>query len=129
MRRVILTVVLAGSLINTGFSPVAAAEEPPVVNEPAPAPTVIPYLTPATSGDPEEMLAALRRRVKYVFVLYQENRAFDAYFGSFPGARGLYSQKPSATPGFYQPIVTPDGTTTLIHPFRIGPRAPGKLPK
>ena len=122
MRRVILTVVLAGSLINTGFSPVAAAEEPLVVNEPAPAPTVIPYLTHATSGDPEEMLAALRRRVKYVFVLYQENRAFDAYFGSFPGARGLYSQKPSATPGFYQPIVTPDGTTTLIHPFRIGPR-------
>jgi phospholipase C len=25
-------------------------------------------------------IAALRKRVKYVFVLYQENRSFDSYF-------------------------------------------------
>ncbi|MGI4942079.1 MAG: hypothetical protein ACRYHQ_16210, partial [Janthinobacterium lividum] len=35
-----------------------------------------------------EKVALLRQKVKYVFVLFQENRAFDFYFGTFPGAHG-----------------------------------------
>ncbi len=66
-------------------------------------------------------VTALRKRVKYVFVLYQENRSFDSYFGTFPGADGIYSNAPSATPGFTQEIQKVDGTFGPISPFRIGP--------
>ena len=64
----------------------------------------------------------VRARVKYVFVLYQENRSFDSYFGTFPGASGLFSQAPNQTPGFVQPLIDTDGKTIAISPFRIGPR-------
>ncbi len=70
---------------------------------------------------PEEMTTLLRQKIRYVFVLYQENRSFDSYFGTFPGADGLFSQKPKDTAGFYQPLINTDGTTGTIHPFRIGP--------
>ncbi|MGP8025424.1 MAG: alkaline phosphatase family protein [Acidocella sp.] len=66
-------------------------------------------------------IALLRKHVKYVFVLFQENRSFDSYFGTFPGANGFYSQPASQTPGFYQPIMNVDGSMGVISPFRIGP--------
>src|SRR5271166_3006643 len=66
-------------------------------------------------------IALLRKHVKYVFVLFQENRSFDSYFGTFPGANGLFSQPASQTPGFYQPIMNVDGSMGMISPFRIGP--------
>lgn len=67
----------------------------------------------------EAKLALLRDKVKYVFVMFQENRSFDFYFGSYPGADGLYSQPAAQTPGFVQPIVNVDGTVGTISPFRI----------
>jgi phospholipase C len=70
----------------------------------------------------EQLAALLRQRIKYVFVLYQENRSFDSYFGTFPGADGLFSQPPKDTPGFDQPLMNTDGTMGAIHPFRIGPK-------
>ncbi|HLI76353.1 MAG TPA: alkaline phosphatase family protein, partial [Acidobacteriaceae bacterium] len=66
-----------------------------------------------------QKIALLQQKVKYVFVLFQENRSFDFYFGSYPGAHGLYSQPPAQTPGFYQQIVNTDGTIGTIQPFRI----------
>lgn len=65
--------------------------------------------------------ALLRRKIKYVFVLYQENRSFDSYFGTFPNAEGIFSHPAKDTPGFYQPLTNVDGTAGVIHPFRIGP--------
>ena len=38
----------------------------------------------------------LRKKVKYVFVLFQENRSFDHYFGTYPGADGLVATFPGA---------------------------------
>ena len=66
-----------------------------------------------------QKLALLQKNIKYVFVLFQENRSFDFYFGSYPGAHGLYSQPPAKTPGFYQPIVNTDGSIGTIQPFSI----------
>jgi phospholipase C len=66
-------------------------------------------------------IALLRKHVKYVFVLFQENRSFDSYFGTFPGANGLFSQPAADTPGFSQPIENTDGSMATISPFRIGP--------
>ncbi len=71
---------------------------------------------------PQQMTKLLRQKIKYVFVIYQENRSFDSYFGTFPGADGPFSQEPKGTPGFYQPLMNVDGTTGTIHPFRIGPK-------
>jgi phospholipase C len=68
-----------------------------------------------------ELIEHLRKKVNYVFVLYQENRSFDSYFGTFPGAEGLFSRPATETPGFHQQLVSTDGSLTSIHPFRIGP--------
>jgi len=72
----------------------------------------------------EEKLRLMRSRIKYVFVLFQENRSFDFYFGSYPGADGLYAGPNGPyiadnIAGFRQPIVNIDGTVGTITPFRI----------
>lgn len=84
---------------------------------------LFPEVTPlAAQAQPQETLVRLlRQHVKYVFVFYQENRSFDSYFGSFPGAAGLFSQPSVATPGFTQTLVDTDGSQTTVTPFRIGP--------
>src|SRR5208283_1912195 len=67
----------------------------------------------------DQKLELLRKHIKYVFVLFQENRSFDFYFGTYPGARGLFSQPASETPGFYQPIVNTAGQVETVSPFLI----------
>jgi phospholipase C len=85
-----------------------------------------------------EKLELLRRKVKYVFVVFQENRSFDHYFGTYPGANGLFEtypgadrNDPSAKPGidfssFNSVIqtVTSDGSVSYsaVSPFLV-PRA------
>jgi phospholipase C len=66
-----------------------------------------------------QKLQLLQKNIKYVFVLYQENRAYDADFGTFPGGNGLFTQSASKTPGFVQPIVETDGSVKTISPFLI----------
>jgi phospholipase C len=71
-----------------------------------------------------EKLRLIRSRIKYVFVLFQENRSFDFYFGSYPGADGLYAgpggpYTANQVAGFKQAIVNTDGTVATITPFRI----------
>jgi phospholipase C len=71
----------------------------------------------------EEKLKLIRAHVKYLFVLFQENRSFDFYFGSYPGADGLYAGPMGANavpvPGFTQMLVNTDGTLTTVTPFKI----------
>jgi phospholipase C len=81
-----------------------------------------PASEPALS--PEEKLRLIRRRVKFVFVLFQENRSFDFYFAAYPGADGLYAgpdgpRTPEQVAGFTQTIVNTDGSLGTITPFRI----------
>ncbi|HTD36046.1 MAG TPA: alkaline phosphatase family protein [Candidatus Limnocylindrales bacterium] len=76
----------------------------------------------SAADDPAALLPLVRRRIKHVFVLYQENRSFDSYFGTFPNAEGLYSHPAAETPGFLdQTLVDVDGKTIHVQPFRIGP--------
>ena len=72
---------------------------------------------PALSHDAK--LKLVREKVKYVFVLFQENRSFDFYFGTYPGADGLYSHPAAEIAGFTQPIVNLDGSIGTISPFKI----------
>ncbi len=69
----------------------------------------------------DQIIDLVRQKVKYVFIIYQENRSFDSYFGTYPGADGIYSQPPAQTPGYYQPIINTDGSATTVVPFLIGP--------
>jgi phospholipase C len=69
-----------------------------------------------------EKVALLRQRVKYVFVIFHENESFDHFFGTFPGANGLFSAphgvKPAnATPSFVQKYLDTSLNTVTISPF------------
>jgi phospholipase C len=82
---------------------------------------------------PSEKRALLRQQIKYVFIIFQENRSFDSYFGTYPGANGLFETYPGASPtdpaaqparmvaSFHQHIRNTDGTFSTISPF-LAPR-------
>jgi len=112
----VLVVLFALQLPGVAWAQQAATSSQRMVRKYRRAPSAQPVLTP------EQIAGLLRQKVKYVFVLYQENRSFDFYFGTFPDAEGLFTHNPEGTPGFYQTIINTDGTTTTIHPFRIGPK-------
>ncbi len=73
-----------------------------------------------------EIAQLVRRKVKYVFVIFNENESFDHEYGTFPGANGLYSdgRKPRAaadTPGFVQRYRDAAGKAHVVRPFLVGP--------
>ena len=49
----------------------------------------------------QRLITHLRAHIHHVFVVYQENRSFDSYFGSFPGADNLATAEARAH-GFRQ---------------------------
>ena len=74
----------------------------------------------------KELVKLLRKKIKYVFVIFNENHSFDNEFGTFPGVNGLYSDgvKPrpaGQTPGFTQTYMDAGGMKVTVRPFRIGP--------
>jgi phospholipase C len=81
--------------------------------------------------DHAQKQALLRQNIKYMFILFQENRAFDHYFGTYPGANGLFASFPGADPAdpmqqpanksgnFRQILWNTDGTLGTITPFLI----------
>ena len=108
----------------------AAAPAPELVHlQPDPSDAVKPYVVdPAQSGtmSRDALIAALRTKVRYVFVVFNENHSFDNEYGTFPGADGLFSDgmKPRAaadTPGFVQHYKDWQGQDRTAQPFLIGP--------
>jgi phospholipase C len=81
------------------------------------------YIAPQNEPSiaPQTLLNLLRQNTKYVFVFYQENRSFDHYFGTYPGAEGIYTNPAAQTPGFTQSIQNIDGSVSTITPFRLDP--------
>jgi phospholipase C len=81
------------------------------------------YISPAAEPHMShgDLIKQLQKKVKYLFVFYQENRSFDSLFGTFPGAAGLFSQSAAQTPGFTQNLIDTNGNTISVSPFRIGP--------
>jgi phospholipase C len=55
----------------------------------------------ANAASQQELIANLRAHIHHVFMIYQENRSFDSYFGSFPGADNLATAEARAH-GFRQ---------------------------
>jgi phospholipase C len=113
--------------------PALAASLPLVTTQPDPPADVTPYFV----GDTDvrwtglewsaDDIAALRQKVKYVFVIFNENRSFDHEYGTLPGVNGLYSdgrnpRSPADTPGFTESYLDPNtGETVTAQPFRLGP--------
>ncbi len=72
-------------------------------------------LAAAATPAPPSLQNLIRGHVRYVFVIYQENRSFDHYFGTFPGANGIYTSA-AQSHGFtqYNPIAK-----HVTRPFRV----------
>lgn len=67
-------------------------------------------------------VAMLRKKVKYVFVIFHENESFDHFFGTFPGANGLFTAPPGdkpakRMPNFVQTYLDQNLNLTKISPF------------
>jgi phospholipase C len=118
-----MALALAGTILQPALANAQSA---------APAITIAPFAAPVPSYviqpsaevtlTQAQKLALVQQKIKYVFVLFQENRAFDFYFGSYPGANGLYQNYDgsTATPaGYNSPFVNTQGQVTTIHPFKI----------
>lgn len=99
-----------------------------VTTQPNAQPEVARYLNdPAKEPKlpPKVLAQLLRDRIKYVFVIFNENHSFDNEYGTLPGVNGLYSdgQKPRSaekTPGFTQTYTDANGVNITVQPFRIG---------
>jgi phospholipase C len=104
-----------------------------VTAQPYPSTDAAPYfIDPATDPNPtnsnnSDLIELLREKVKYIFVIFNENHSFDNEYGTFPGVNGIYSdgQHPRSaanTPGFTQSYVDLNGNTVTVQPFLIGPQ-------
>ncbi|MDF5736340.1 MULTISPECIES: phospholipase C [unclassified Nostoc] len=74
---------------------------------------------------PKLLTKLLHERIKYVFIIFNENHSFDNEYGTLPGVNGLYSdgqkpRDPRKTPGFTQSYTDVNGQTVTVQPFRIG---------
>ena len=78
-------------------------------------------MTPLT---PAQKLAQLQQNLKYVFVVFQENRSYDHYFGTYPGANGLFSTYPGATPTTLLPSRASTSRASIPYSRRSRPTAP-----
>ena len=48
--------------------------------------------TAASNSSDSAALAAARQNIKHIVIIMQENRSFDSYFGTYPGADGIPAQ-------------------------------------
>lgn len=98
----------------TGFSVATAAQNRPRQRPKTPAHAAR-RAAGARASTRAMLLKNLRAHIHHVFVIYQENRSFDSYFGTFPGADNLATQA-ARSHGFreYDPI-----GKTWITPFPL----------
>ena len=92
--------------------------------------TVSPYALDPIAVDPQiptdEMVQLLRRKIKYVFIIFNENNSFDHRIWHISGRRRAVFRRPKPrsaadTPGFTETYTDVSGETVTVRPFRIGP--------
>jgi phospholipase C len=80
-------------------------------------PAAAPSSTPVTTATPLPLpaLRLAREKIKHVVVIMQENRSFDHYFGTYPGADGIPMQNGVPT------VCVPDPKTSqCVKPYHDG---------
>ncbi|MCW6508820.1 alkaline phosphatase family protein [Lichenifustis flavocetrariae] len=118
LQPAFLTLAFAETAASVTAQPTASD---PLVTQNFIDPASNPQLTNA------QMAQLLRQKIKYVFVIFNENESFDHEYGTFPGVNGIYStgQAPrsaAATPGFNQTYFDAfNNTANTVHPFLLGP--------
>ena len=141
----ILVLTVAASLLHCSFIPTAFAGtlpagkpspypgetqvRPAVTAQPDVGPDVMRYFNDPSKDPelpPQMLVTLLRQRIKYVFIIFNENHSFDNEYGTFPGVNGIYSdgmkpRSPAGTPGFTQTYTDVSGVKVTVQPFRIGP--------
>jgi phospholipase C len=92
-------VLLACNLGTGSAKPAPAASPiPPTTAPPVQVPATAAVSATATSSAPSTSrtgpypLVQARQKIKHVVVIMQENRSFDEYFGTYPGADGIPMQ-------------------------------------
>jgi phospholipase C len=127
--------VAAVSLLQPALLVPARADDdgPSVQTQPNPGPDHAPYFYDEHDsrwhrhdGD-DDIAHLLREKIKYVFVIFNENHSFDNEYGTFPGVNGIYSdgrhpRPASATPGFTQTYTDLSGNPVTVQPFLLGPQ-------
>jgi len=64
------------------------------------------------TSQPSEQLILAREKIKHVIIIMQENRSFDHYFGTFPGAEGIPMDQ-NGSPK----VCIPDPSGDCVKPF------------
>ena len=93
------------------------------------------FIDPASDPqlDGGRMTSLIREKIKYVFVIYNENQSFDHEYGTFPGANGIYAdargpRRATDTPGYTQTYRDSySGETLMVRPFLLGPAQNGTV--
>ena len=97
-------------------SPTVPAPVPPTQNgvptATVPGPGPSPSVPSGPSNPPASDLTTARSKIKHVVVIMQENRSFDHYFGTFPGADGIPMQN-----GIPTVCVNDPKTNQCVKPF------------
>jgi phospholipase C len=68
-----------------------------------------------------QKVALLQHNIKYVFVIFAENRSFDHYFGTFPGANGLFTAPSGFTPASQMASFSQRLMDTTLSPIAVTP--------
>ena len=94
LKRGAASFAVVGLLQPTLMAAALANTTPSVTVQPNLNSTVSPYalnmtLDPVVSNN--EMIRLIRNKVKYVFVIFNENNSFDHEYGTFPGVNGIYN--------------------------------------
>ena len=88
----------------------AVLTQPPLL--PTIAPTVAATAPSATAPAGAALLNLAKTKIKHIVVIMQENRSFDQYFGTYPGANGIPSQN-----GKFTVCVNDPRTGTCVYPY------------
>lgn len=107
-QTVVQTVVVPQTVVFTPVPPVAESLTAPSAAATFTAPPPAESNTPAPAEAatvPSNETALVKDKIKHIIVIMQENRSFDEYFGTFPGADGIPMQNGVPT------VCVPDART------------------
>jgi phospholipase C len=83
LQRVVSFIVATSLVVACSTDPIVPSATP---GDPSPIPSAA--AAPTSPASAAQLLLA-RERIKHVVVVMQENRSFDHYFGTYPGADGI----------------------------------------
>jgi phospholipase C len=100
----ILTLSACGRNTQQSVQSINPTEIPPAADTPSAASTNVQPAGPA--------LTTARGKIKHIVIIMQENRSFDTYFGTYPGADGLPAHN-----GKFTVCVNDPATGKCVYPF------------